>query len=269
MELINSIKCFENTNQLNYTMQKTKALLLLVLVMFLTSVAFSQTTEKRLWMATKIIVKSEQIGNFENSLKEIIRLFKENDYPYEFSFFRSTGFDYYYFMKMNSLEDWDKIISASNAIWEKLDRAIYDDYVKCIASYKRFTVSDMPEYNYSPENPRLNMEDINYAIWDVHYIKPGMEEKYFESVKKWVEIAREHSFGDPVVMLEGGIGSQMPVYFGVLYGKDDIDMKQENRKLWEAWGEEGKKMYQGFITTLRDRDMIEFWFRRDLSLSNE
>ena len=250
-------------------MQKTKALFLFVLVMFMTSVVFSQSAEKRLWIGTKITIKSEQVGNFENSLKEIVRLFKENDYPYEFSFFQSTGFDYYYFMRMNSLEDWDKIISASNAIWEKLDRSLYDEYIKCIASYKRFTVSDMPEYNYSPDNPRLNMEEFNYAVWDVHYLKPGMEEKYFENVKKWMDMAKEQSFDDPVVMLEGGIGSEMPVYYGVLYGKDDIDMKQQNRKLWEAWGEEGKKMYQSFTSTLRDREMIEFWFRRDLSLSNE
>ncbi len=250
-------------------MQKTKALLLLVLVMFMTNIVFSQSVEKRLWMATKITVKSEQVAEFENSLKEIIRLYKENDYPYEFSFFQSTGFDYYYFMKMNTLEDWDKIISASKAVWEKLDPTIYDDYVKCIVSYKRFTVSDMPEYNYSPENPRLNMDDINYAMWDVHYIKAGQEEKYFENVKNWMDMAKEHSFGDPVLMLEGGIGSEMPVYYGVLYGKDDIDMKQENRKLWEAWGEEGKTMYQSFMSTLRDREMIEFWFRRDLSLSFE
>ena len=249
-------------------MQKTKALFLFVLVMFLTSAVYSQSVEKRLWMATKITVKSEQISSFENSLKEIINLFKENEYPYEFSFFQSTGFDYYYFMKMNSLEDWDKIIAASNAIWGKIDRSIYEEYVKCIESYKRFTVSDMPEHNYSPETPRLNMDDINYAIWDVHYVKPGLEEKYFESVKKWMDLARENNFGDPVLILEGGIGSDMPVYFGVLYGKDDIDMKQENRKLWEAYGEEGKKMYQNFMPILRDREMIEFWFRRDLSLSN-
>jgi hypothetical protein len=250
-------------------MQKTKALFLFVLVMFMTSAVFSQSSEKRLWMATKITVKSEQVSSFENSLKEIIKLFKENDYPYEFSFFQSTGFDYYYFMKMNSLEDWTTIISASNAIWEKLDRTIYVEYVKCIESYKRFTVSDMPEYNYTPDNPRLNMEDINYALWDVHYVKSGQVEKYMEQVKKWVQMAKDNNFGDPVLMLEGGIGTEMPVYFGVLYGKDDIDMKQENRKLWQAYGEEGKKMYQEFMITLRDREMIEFWFRRDLSLENE
>ena len=250
-------------------MHKIQSLFLFTLVMFMASVVFSQSNEKRLWMATNITVKSEQIATFENSLKEIIRLFKENDYPYEFSFFQSTGFDYYYFIKMQSLEEWDKIIAASNTIWEKIDRSIFDEYVKCIESYNRFTVLDMPEYNYSPENPRLNMEDINYAIWDVHYVKAGKEENYFENVKKWMDMARVHNFGDPVLMLEGGIGSEMPVYFAVLYGKDDIDMKQENRKLWEAYGEEGKKMYQDFIATLRDREMVEFWFRRDLSLTIE
>ena len=82
-------------------------------------------------------------------------------------------------------------------------------------------------------------------------------------------MAREHSVGDPVVMLEVGIGSQMPVEYGVLYGKDDIDMRQENRKLWKSFGEEGSEMYQNILSTLRDREMIEFWFRRDLSFSNE
>ncbi len=250
-------------------MQKPNPFFLIVLVIFMASVAFSQSSEKRLWMTTKITVKSEHVANFEKSLLEIVKLLKENSFPYEFSVFQSNGFDYYYFMQMKSLEDWDKIIAASSAVWEKIDRSIYDEYVKCIDSYNRFTISDMPEYNYFPENPRLSMEDINYAIWDVHYVKSGQVEKYMEQVKKWVQMAKDNNFGDPVLMLEGGIGTEMPVYFGVLYGKDDIDMKQENRKLWQAYGEEGKKMYQEFITTLRDREMIEFWFRRDLSLSNE
>jgi hypothetical protein len=90
-----------------------------------------------------------------------------------------------------------------------------------------------------------------------------------KEAKKFMELANQSEFGDPVLLLQGGIGADNPVYIGVLYGKDDIDMRQENKKLWNSFGEEGSKMYQNILSTLRDREMIEFWFRRDLSFSNE
>jgi hypothetical protein len=250
-------------------MQKTKALLLLVLVMFLTSVAFSQTTEKRLWMATEIIIKSDQIQNYEASLKEVVKLFKEHEFPYSFSVFRSGGFSYYMFFKLKSLEEWDQILSKAYSTWDKIDPALFEKYRNCIQSYKRFTISDIPELNYSPASQRISQDEMNYAIWDVMYVEMGKEVAFMKEAKKFMELANQNEFGDPVLMLQGGIGADNPVYFGVLYGKDDIDMRQENRKLWKSFGEEGSKMYQNILSTLRHREMIEFWFRRDLSLSNE
>lgn len=250
-------------------MQKTKALLLFVLVMFMTSIVFSQSAEKRLWMATEIIIKSDQIQNYEAFLKEVVRLFKEHEFPYSFNVVRSGGFSYYMFFELKSLEDWDQILSAAYDTWDKIDPALFEKYRNCIQSYNRFTISDMPELNYSPATQRLSWDELNYAIWDVLYVKMGKEEAFMKEAKKFMSLAKQNEFGDPVLILQGGIGLENPVYFGVLYGKDNIDMRQENRKLWESFGEEGSKMYQNILSTLRDREMIEFWFRKDLSLSNE
>ena len=250
-------------------MQKTKALFLFVLVMFMTSAVFSQTTEKRLWMATEIIIKSDQIQNYETSLKEVAKLFKEHEFPYSYSVFQSGGFSYYMFFELKSLEDWDQILSTAYSTWEKIDPALFEKYRNCIQSFKRFTISDMPELNYSPVSQRIRQDEMNYAIWDVMYVKMGKEEAFMKEAKKFMTLAKQNEFGDPVLMLQGGLGLENPVYFGVLYGKDNIDMRQENRKLWDSFGEEGSKMYQNILATLRDREMIEFWFRRDLSLENE
>jgi hypothetical protein len=56
---------------------------------------------------------------------------------------------------------------------------------------------------------------------------------------------------------------------GALYGKDEIDYLQVNKKMWEAFGEEGTEMYPRFMKLLRDREKVEFWLRKDLSYTKE
>jgi len=250
-------------------MQKLKTPLFFTLAILLALTSVAQQEDNKLWMATEIVINSEQVANYETSLQEIVKLFEENNYPYAWSVFQSTGFTYYYFMEMETLADFDKIIAASNETWKKIDPAILENYVTCIKSYKRFTISSMNEYSYFPENGRLVMEDMQYALWDVHYIKFGTDTEYLEGLKEFMAMAKQHEFGDPVLMIQGGIGTDNPMYAGVLYGKDEIDMRQENKKLWESYGEEGQKMYQKFLPLLRDRETIEFWYRRNLSLIKE
>ena len=173
-------------------------------------------------------------------------------------------------MEMENLADFDKITASSNEAWTKIDPAVLDNYLNCIQSYKRFTINSLNEYSYFPENPRMGMDEMNYAIWDVHYIKPGKEKEYFESLKNdFLPKVNEYKYGDPILFLQGGIGTEAPMYIGVSYGKSDVDFLQENKKMWDAFGEDGDKMYQKFIPLLRDRDKIEFWFRRDLSYTSE
>ena len=55
------------------------------------------------------------------------------------------------------------------------------------------------------------------------------------------------------------------MYAGVLYGKNAVDMRQQNQKMWASYGEKRKELYQKLLPLLDDRESKEFWIRRDLS----
>jgi hypothetical protein len=250
-----------------YIMQNLKKTLFLAIAQFLAIAVMAQQAENKLWMATEMVVKSDQVPGFEESFREIVRLFGELDYPYPWITFQSNGFTYFYFVEMESLGDYDQIVEKSSETWKDIDSSVLGKFLSAIDSYKRFTISSMNEFSYSPENPRLASNEMNYAIWDVHYIKSGRESDYFESIREFKEKVMRYGYEDPIMFLQGGIGTDNPMYIGVLYGKDEIDFRQINKKMWDAFGEEGEEMYSRFRPLLRGRDMIEFWFRPDLSLS--
>lgn len=250
-------------------MHKTTALLLLTIIFLTVKQLPAQQNEDKLWMTTKMVVHPEMAQDFESSFREIVRLFREQDYPNHWITFQSDDFTYYYFMEIESLGDFDRILEESNATWQNIDPSVLQNFLGTLKSYKRFTISSMNDYSYFPEEPRLTSDEMNYAIWDVHYIKSGKEKEYFESVKEFMEMVKSYEYGDPILFLRGGIGTDQPMFAGVLYGKNKIDFLQMNGNMWDSFGDKGKAMYDRFIPLLRERAMIEFWFRPDLSLSEE
>jgi hypothetical protein len=55
------------------------------------------------------------------------------------------------------------------------------------------------------------------------------------------------------------------MYIYNLVGRDAIDMRQQNKKMWDLLGEEGKKLFDKMLSLLYDREIIEFWHRKGLS----
>jgi hypothetical protein len=219
-------------------MPKVKSFLIIMIAILFAFPVIAQEEGNQMWLATEAIVKSEKIADFEKSFQEIARLFKEHNHPYSWSVFQSTGFKYYWFIEMETLADYDKILATSKETWTNIDPEVFNKFAACFESYKRFIINGINDISYFPETPRQNWEETNYVMWDVHYLKPGLEEKYMGLVKKFMELAREIEFHDPILFIEGGLGTDMPMYAGVLYGKDHIDMRVENKKLIEAMGEE-------------------------------
>ena len=194
-----------------------------------------------------------------------MQLFKENSYPYEVQVYSSTGFRYYFFRQLENMDSYDEVISATTECWSKIDQNIFNNYAQCFESDKQFVMKELGNYTYRPEQPRAKWSEFKYGLWDVHYVKFEKIKEYREILDKFGVMINQYKFDDPVIMLQGIVGTENPMFVGALFGKNSNDMMQQNKKMWNSFGDEGSEMYQKMIPLLRGREKIEFWFRRDLS----
>lgn len=246
-------------------MKTLKIISLLLVVMCMASIALGQATERRYWLVNEAEVKSDQVSNFETSLKELIRLFGENQYPKSWMVAQGTGFTYYFFQEIETVAEFDTAMKTWFTALSKIDKDVSDNYIQCFKSSRNYIIRDRPARNYTPEEQRLPWSEYNYATWDVHYVKYGKIREYMQVLKEYKELCAKHNFDDPIPIIKGVIGTRDYMNAAVFYGKNAIDMRDQSKKLWGAIGQENKELYQRFVPLLEDRETIEFWIRRDLS----
>lgn len=250
-------------------MKTLKIILFLFVVMCIACITNAQQSERRYWLVNEAEVKSDQVSNFETSLKQLVTLFGENNYPKSWRVAQSSGFKYYFFQKLENIAEYETMMKQGDEAWAKIDQDISRNYFQCFKTIKSFIARDMPARNYFPEEQRLQWDEMKYAIWDMHYVKYGKGSEYRQLLDEFNELCTKHNFDDPIIILRGVIGTRGNMYAGVLYGKNAIDMREQNQKMWASFGEEGKEVYKKLLPLLEDRDMIEFWIRDDLSYKVE
>ena len=231
--------------------------------------ASAQQSERRYWIVNETEVKSDQLSNFETSLKELVTLFSEINFHKSWMVAQSTGYKFYFFREIENVAEYETLMEQGNEAWGKIGSEIANNYFQCFKSNRVFIVRDMPARNYFPEEQRLKWDEVKYAMWDVHYVKYGKISEYRQILAEFNELCTKYNFDDPIIMLRGVIGTQANMYAGVLYGKNAIDLREQNQKMWASFGEEGKEAYQRFLPLLEDRKSIEFWMRDDLSYKVE
>jgi hypothetical protein len=245
-------------------MKNFRILLLGIVFLSLIYSAYSQSQDK-FWLVDEAVIKPEQVANFKESLKEMVQLFKENSYPYDIQVYASTGFRYYFFRELESMDSYDEVSSATSDCWSKIDQDIFNNYVQCFKSDKQFVMKDIGKYTYRPEQQRVEWSEFKYGVWYVQFVKFDKIKEYLDNKDQIWELVKKHEFDDPILVLQGMVGTENPMYAVALFGKDAHDMRSQNQKMRESFGDEGSKLYQQRIPFLRDGDKIEFWFRRDLS----
>ena len=78
-------------------------------------------------------------------------------------------------------------------------------------------------------------------------------------------LLQAQNFDDPVEMVSGDIGYEGSVYIGALIGKDGMDYRVQNQKMWELMGDEGVAIYKKMMSLLRKRESKELWYSEELS----
>lgn len=219
----------------------------------------------QLWFCWEATVHPEMQSQFIDLQVDFHSKFKENGFPYTMYTWTDGQFGYYFFYPVDSYDDRNEIY---NALWDTAPQWWEENFNRMwetVSSHRTYFLQAPSEFSYIPDQPRLDVMDMPYAFWDILYVKPEKVLEFEELLKKLLIIQQDQNFDDPVQMLIGDIGYEGSVYIGALNGKDGVDFRLQNQKMWELMGDEGAAIFQKMMSMLRKRESKQFWYSEELS----
>jgi len=219
----------------------------------------------QLWFCWEATVHPEMQSQFIDLQVDFHSKFKENGFPYSIYTWTDRNYGFYFFYPVDSYDDKSGIYDALRAIIPAWGEENFSRMWETLMSHRNYFLQTIPEISYTPEKQRLTDSDMPYAMWDIIYLKPGKEQEFVEQMKLFSALQMANNIEDPVMMLTGDVGYEGSVYIGALKGKDAVDFRLQNKKMWEKVGEKGVAIFKNFESLLRKRESKEFWYSEKLS----
>ena len=255
---------------------KLSVLLLSFVVCLCAFAALSQGEEQKsqLYFVEEVIIPPASIEAYENFTKnEYLEILKKYKWPSPVMVYMDFEYRYYYVFPMKDFADVENAFKVWGEILQKLGADKANAMMKRFGDisnyYKYYLMRSLPELSYVPKNPRLKDEEINYVVWDIWYPIPGREGDLEKLMKKMVGFMGSKNMTDDFNLFVGDVGTDMPAYMGVGYGKSFADYAVQNEKMWDLIGEEGLAIFYEGMSLLRKREIRQGYLRRDLSYMPE
>ncbi|MHC4785980.1 MAG: hypothetical protein ACYTE6_08425 [Planctomycetota bacterium] len=152
-----------------------------------------------------------------------------------------------------------EIIGAEN--FEEIIAPAMETMVRAEA----FHVARMSHLCYTPENPRLKKEEIEYIHYGFYYALPGKQEELEAIAKEFAELYARHGIDTGWSFYKSVTGTDLPLYVVAVGAKSPTDYFTNQDRIRELIGEEAKEIAAKVGATLRKMEYKEGYVRPDLA----
>jgi len=235
----------------------------------LPAAAYSQDTQPELYLVGDFLVDASRVGEYETAVKELLANLEKHGFPFRLAT-SSTDDNHYYvvYPLMNYAE-----ADAWSKAWAELGNKMGPENLQALHS--RIAAAELeriyqfwyyrPDISFLPEKERLKHEEIGYYTWDFVWLVPGKEAEFEAINREWIALSNAKKARDPFLTLVGDLGTQMPVYLWIEYGKSAADYAATEEKFWKTMGEEGAALSKKSRALIRKMDSKTGQPRPDLS----
>ncbi len=248
-------------SKINYAL----SLFLVIVFCSMTIHAQEKDPNKISHFASKGKVKPSMLSKYISISKEIAAECERQNFPYTFYAWTNDEFEYYFFYPVKSRSDIGKILKAWEDFYKVFGKEKEQELLNTLESYEETEFRYLPELSYVPENPRLKDGEGEFILWDIAYFHPGKEKEIEEIEKEFQALFRENKITEGIDCYAGGIGTDAPVYYYVLYGKDASDFYNYNDYMWDLIGKDGRELLKKWMSLLRKREHEQLWYRPELT----
>jgi len=234
-----------------------------------TTLAQVEEQKATLFLFWDVLVNPSKVVEFEAATKEEVTLYSKHKFPYPWSSASTDDFHYYFLIPVDKFADIDNIYKALDETQKKMG-AEYQALMKRFSGTYEYIHMYMwylnHELSYTPENPRLKVEEVKTIYYTYLYFKPGMEKEAEEIAKKWKALYKSKNISDLYYLYVGDIGTDMPVYCVVGGGKSSADFFSQAEKNDKLLGEEAMALWEKTLKLCRKIEQKTGRPRPDLSL---
>lgn len=104
---------------------------------------------------------------------------------------------------------------------------------------------------------------------DSFYIQAGREGDFENICKGWAELWRQKNVPEPFNVYAGQMGTETPVYFISLTGRDPEDFWSQAGRMWIHKSSESQVLRKKILPLVRKWESNTGWLRLDLTYSPE
>jgi len=252
--------------------QRKNRLLVLALAVFLgilPASVHSQEAQPQLLLMGDFLVDTSRVAEYETAVKELLVNLEKQGFPFLLDTYSTDDSHYYIVYGLKNYADADSWLKAWNELGEKMGPENLQALHKRIVATEIERVYQFwvyrPDISFLPEKERLKPEEIGFYTWDYVWVIPGKEAEFEAVNKDWIALSKAKKARDPFLTYVGDLGTRMPVYVWLEYGKSAADYAATEEKFWKAMGEEGAALSKKTRALIRKMESKTGRYRPDLS----
>lgn len=248
---------------------KITCIVFVVFVLFSVFTTFAQEAEKDPhFLMWDTIVAPSKINDFENSLKEQIKLYKQYGFERTWTCYNTDDGHYYFQLWIKDLDDIDDTFEAFEKVHSKMgkeNRVTFfknreGTYVETSISVVRWDRS----LSYRPENLTTGKTRPIFHHWDYIYIQGGKQQEATKRAEEWLELYKEKKIDRPYNHFVVSMGADMPMFVVVNWAKDAAEYYANKIKRDKIFGEKASAIWDKTVARKVDHKNVNY--RPDLSL---
>jgi hypothetical protein len=231
--------------------------------------AYSQDATPQLFLMGDFLVDASRAAEYEAALKELLSNLDRHGFPFRFDTYGTDDSHYYV---VYSLKDYGQVDQWQKA-WLDLGGKMGPENL--LAVHKRIVAVEIervyqywyyrPDISFLPERERLKPEEIGHYTWDFVWVIPGKEAEFEAINKEWIALSKARKARDPFLTYAGDLGTTMPVYVWLEYGKTPADYAAAEERFWKSMGEAGADLSKRTRALIRKLESKTGRYRPDLS----
>jgi NIPSNAP len=229
----------------------------------------SQPVQPELYLVGDFLVDTSRVAEYEAAVKDLLANLAKHEFAFGLDIYSTDDGHYYAVYPLKNYADVDAWFNA----WAELAQKMGPENLQAL--HRRIVAGEIervyqfwyyrPDISFLPEKERLKPEEIGYYTWDFVWLIPGKEAEFESINKEWMALSKAKGARDPFFTWAGDMGTQMPVYVWVEYGRSAADYAATEEKFWKAMGEEGAALSKKTRALIKKMDSKTGQYRPDLS----
>ena len=233
----------------------------------------SQEAQPQLYLMGDFLADTSRVGEYEMAIKELLTNLEKHGFPFRLDTYSTDDSHYFTVFPLKNYADADLWFKEWGEIARKIGpenlQALHGRIVACeIERVYQFWYY-RPDISFLPEKERLEPEEIGYTTWDFVWVIPGKESEFEAINKEWIALSNGKKARDPFLTFIGDLGTKMPVYVWLEYGKSAADYAAAEETFWKAMGEEGAALSKRTRALIRKMESKTGRYRPDLSYASK